>query len=262
MGRANPGLKHAWSGFDFGLCGAPRKCAAAARAGSKIDTAIKSTVTTASTARIRRKQTLGAIVYLTQARHSSYDRDSLALLRRSVQLIGEHYNHAQQDDMVFFHTGDISLAAQHSILGECGQTYARFERLPRSDFSIPPGTPNESTWLQPKAFSVGYRHMIRLFAIGLWGHMARLGYQFVMRLDEDSFILSPIRYNVFTHMSAQGVDYAHRLGVWEVTQACSYARRLNPHDDCGLILLLNDVLLTSQTLVSSALCAVSLKPVI
>ena len=38
---------------------------------------------------------LGAIVYLVQERHSSYGRDSLALLSQSVALLFENYNTVQ-----------------------------------------------------------------------------------------------------------------------------------------------------------------------
>ena len=36
-----------------------------------------------------------------------------------------------------------------------------------------------------------------------------------MRMDEDSFFLSPPPYNIFSHMRQQELDYAFRLSSWE-----------------------------------------------
>ena len=63
--------------------------------------------------------------------------------------------------------------------------------------------------------SVGYRHMVRFFVLGIWDVVADLGYSHVMRLDEDSFLWSPIRYNLFEFMRDRRLDYAYRLGGWE-----------------------------------------------
>ena len=57
--------------------------------------------------------------------------------------------------------------------------------------------------------------MIRFFTIGLWDIIAHAGYEFVMRMDEDSFLRSPIRYNLFKWMRDNNVDYAHRMNTWE-----------------------------------------------
>ena len=45
--------------------------------------------------------------------------------------------------------------------------------------------------------------------------MAQEGYEFVMRMDEDSLLWSPIRYNLFEFMAARGIEYAYRLAAWE-----------------------------------------------
>ena len=126
-----------------------------------------------------------------------------------------HYNTRQNDDMLFLHTGDLDLPAQHSVLALCGEAHARFQLLDHSDTTVPPGSPPSDTWVQRRRFSVGYRHMIRFFAVGIWGLVAREGYRFVMRLDEDSFLRSPVEYNLFESLEAKGVDYAYRLATWE-----------------------------------------------
>ena len=55
--------------------------------------------------------------------------------------------------------------------------------------------------------------MIRFSALLIWE--ALRGYEFVMRLDEDSFIWSRISYNIFTFMKSNNLDYGYRQVAWE-----------------------------------------------
>ena len=161
-------------------------------------------------------RTLGVIVYLTQARHSSYGRDSLKLLRRSVEALVENYLAEHNDDVIFLHYGEVPRDRQDELIAVCGSSvHARFLTLNSSFTTPPPGTPPQSKWMHRNRFSPGYRHMIRLFAIGLWPLIAEQGYEYVMRMDEDSFILSRVRYNFFEFMRSTGIDYAYRLASWE-----------------------------------------------
>lgn len=161
-------------------------------------------------------RTLGVIVYLAQARHSSYGRDSLKLLRRSVDALVENYLAEHNDDVIFLHYGEVPRDRQDELIAVCGSSvHARFLTLNSSFTTPPPGTPPQSKWMHRNRFSPGYRHMIRLFAIGLWPLIAEQGYEYVMRMDEDSFILSRVRYNFFEFMRSTGIDYAYRLASWE-----------------------------------------------
>ena len=181
--------------------------------------------------------TLGAIVYLAQTRHNSYARDSMALLRQSVKLLHTHYNARQRDDVLFLHAPDGNVSEQHQqqLVAMCRPAVARFVDLPRWYWELPPGASkpimpesirkgsrsarrkwasSQRVWQQPR-FSVGYRHMIRLFTLGLWDLVASMGYKYLMRMDEDSLLWSPIRYNLFEFMEARGLDYGYRLASWE-----------------------------------------------
>ena len=157
----------------------------------------------------------GVVVYLAQAHHSSYSRDSLKLLHSSVRLLASNYLSAHCDDVMFLHFGEVSLAEQEALLELTGNVSARFHLLDEHYRTTPPGTPPESLWKLRHKFSAGYRHMIRLFTVGLWRLMAQQGYAYVMRLDEDSMILSSISYNVFSFMRDAKLDYVFRLAAWE-----------------------------------------------
>ena len=158
----------------------------------------------------------GAIVYLTQgARHSSYGQSTMQQLRKSVGLLYENYNAKQRDDVVFLHTGDVTAPMQASVLSLCGPE-ARFVQLAKHHFELPPGVdPHSKEWLFPNKFSIGYRHMVRFFTVGIWDVVSELGYKYVMRLDDDAYVLSPITYNIFAHMAERRLDYGFRLTSWE-----------------------------------------------
>ena len=154
------------------------------------------------------------ITYLAQDRHSSYGRDSLTMLRRSVTLLFEHYNRKAKDDMLFFHTG-LNASVQASVLELCRESRARFLLLASHHFRTPPGTPPASKWKQTTQYSAGYRHMIRFYTLGIWEVVRDEGYEYVMRMDEDSLLWSPIGYNLFQFVASRNIEYAYRLTAWE-----------------------------------------------
>ena len=86
------------------------------------------------------QQPRGAIAYLAQGvRHSTYGRDSLALLRRSLSLLYENYAAADAADTILFHRDDSDFppAARDSVLAAHPRRRLRFERIPEADWSLP-----------------------------------------------------------------------------------------------------------------------------
>ena len=57
--------------------------------------------------------------------------------------------------------------------------------------------------------------MIRFFTSGIWQVVAHLGYEYVMRFDEDSYLWSPIHYNIFDYMASNKLEYGYRLASLE-----------------------------------------------
>jgi alpha 1,2-mannosyltransferase len=88
---------------------------------------------------------------------------------------------------------------------------------------------NPENWYAFPLFPEGYRHMMHWFAIGIWdffewwNQQSRCHYRYVFRLDEDSFIHSPIQYDVFDLMQQQEYVYGFRMCSYEmkVTQRMS-----------------------------------------
>lgn len=176
----------------------------------------------------------GAITYLCQVRHSSYHgRDSLVLLEESLALLHRHYNGHARHDVLLFHSGDFGEAEQDRVLapyrrrrgGARKLPRVRFERVPKIHWQLPlhiaphlGGTQVNRTrdWAQYPAYSEGYRHMCRWYTIGLWETLERLGYDWVMRLDEDSRVLSRVPYDdLFAHMHSHNLQFGYRLVSYE-----------------------------------------------
>ena len=170
----------------------------------------------------------GVIAYLTQSgRHSSYKTDRHHALHKSVELLFGHYNRQHKNDVIFFHDGTFGESQQRSVLSRCKGAYARFIALERDHFIVPPGV-NPQKWKYVLKYSAGYRHMARFFTVGIWDVIAQLGYTHVMRLDDDSYIWSPIRYDIFEFMHSHQLQYGFRLGSWE--RGHPFADREHFHD--------------------------------
>lgn len=167
-----------------------------------------------------------AIVYLVQVRHSTYGRDSLALLSDSLALLHRHYLDAFPHDCLLFHAPDdaaFTSEVRKQILAPFAHRNhtISFREVPQQYWRIPediaPATANtnRSEWLGWPRFSLGYRHMIRWYTIGLWEYLERRGYDWVMRMDEDSRLLSPIPYNIFERMQGRDWTFGYRMVSYE-----------------------------------------------
>ena len=61
-------------------------------------------------------RSLGVILYLTQAKHSSYkERDAQANLKMSVKLLYKNYNAEHRDDVLFLHDGNVTRDQQDAV---------------------------------------------------------------------------------------------------------------------------------------------------
>jgi hypothetical protein len=60
-----------------------------------------------------------------------------------------------------------------------------------------------------QGFGLGYRHMCRFFSGEMFKHPILQNYQYVWRLDTDSFILQKIDYNVFDRMKSNDSLYGY-----------------------------------------------------
>lgn len=170
------------------------------------------------------------IVYLAQkGNHTSYGRDSFGLLTKSMDLLYQNYlnDYYETATLLIFHTGDFT--EEDVTILEQRQSPHTHGTLQLVDLTRVAGgiywslpqflqQDNQSTWFLPD-YSVGYRHMMRWYALKLYEYLRDTHpcrYKYVMRMDEESYIYSPIRYDVFSFMKTHGYSYGFRLCSFEM----------------------------------------------
>jgi hypothetical protein len=185
-----------------------------------------------------------AIVYLVQKVHSSYNRDSYGTLLRSLQLLHEHYlsvdNHMDNTNLFLFHTGDFNATDVEWIEDNIFHTrgFVRLVDLSGSRFWARPESNRndipEIHWYVYPRFSEGYRRMIHWYAIDIWDFFAwynerheNCQYQYLFRLDEDSYLHSAISYDVFDFMKNNGYVYGFRMCSYELMYTQRMSRLWN-----------------------------------
>ncbi len=158
-----------------------------------------------------------AIVYLAQntRKDLQYGRDSRSMLQKSLKLLYENYNNQFKHDVLIFHEGDFGEKDQVDFT--CGRKEIRFIK---THFEIPNYLPKEEipeiwTGGGKTGFGIGHRHLIRFYAVQIFDILDKLGYDWFMRLDDDSFIHSRIGYDLFKFMEQNDYDYGYRVDIRE-----------------------------------------------
>jgi alpha 1,2-mannosyltransferase len=164
------------------------------------------------------------IVYLAQNTRTDeqHGRTSRDMLERSLDYLYAFYNRRFKQDIVIFHEGDFTQLDQREIIK--GRAEIRFEQV---TFEIPDRPYKHFVadyWYENGAkhycWNLGHRHMCRFYGITLWETVAKLGYDWVMRFDDDSFLLSEVKYDLFKHLADNGYRYGYRVDCWEPESLC------------------------------------------
>jgi len=138
------------------------------------------------------------IVYLTQPKR-------IEQMVRSLSLLQRNFLDKFPYPVVVFHEGDIVDDYVDRMRIACPTVRFRTVSL-----EVPPWIDRPSTaWEWWPGFSTGYRSMCRFFAITLPDQIR--GYDWYMRLDDDSFITSPIREDPFEYLADNGKLYGWRI---------------------------------------------------
>lgn len=164
-----------------------------------------------------------AIVYLAQNQKvdPQYGRDSATMLRKSLDLLFLNYNDQFHHDVLVFHEGDFSPADQEDIIA--GRNEIRFVE---TQFEVPSFLPKDEIperWFDGEVnyFGMGHRHMIRFFGLQIFDILHELGYDWFFRFDDDSYLHSPIHYDLFKFMEDRNLEYGYRVDVQEPAN-CSW----------------------------------------
>lgn len=154
------------------------------------------------------------IVYLVRG-----DKKSLVSLKRSLELLKRNFLPWNPTDVLVFHESNVTDFTIRSCFPEINVLCALV------DFSSRPH--GEGIMETPRNMSLGgwgYRHMCNFFANGIFLRHELDGYDYQMRMDDDSYILSPVKYNVFEKMRSNGIKYCYRSVEWDLPDVCDGLR--------------------------------------
>lgn len=144
-----------------------------------------------------------AIVVLGQNTHSSYDSSHPNELNNLLASLQLNYVYSNTTDILVWHEEKLINVGSYSL-------NIRFCRLNKHPAIW--GRPHEASPIAGiMGFSPGYLKMIRFYSVTVWETLDALGYDWMMRFDDDSQLLSPIRYNIFDFMRNESFVYGYRM---------------------------------------------------
>lgn len=156
------------------------------------------------------------IVYLAMNtnRDNVYRRNSVDLLKKSLDNLYIYYNNKFKHDIIIFYDYKFPFSDEEKKEIINNRKEIKFILLDETLWCPPDSeelkiNPNISNWEDPK-FPIGYRNMMRWYGILIYDYLSNLGYEMYMRMDDDSFILSEIDYDLFEFLYKNDIDYAFR----------------------------------------------------
>ncbi len=150
------------------------------------------------------------IVYL--VRTSDKDLDSL---NKSLELLDQNLlRYTDKLDVIIFHEKSFEDGHYKERMSPIHNGKIIFQEI---EFPAPPeGTPEifphpipEQVAMGNAGFSIGYRHMCWFFSGGLYDQPIMQNYKYYLRLDTDSYILTPLMYDIFDMMEKGGHKYGY-----------------------------------------------------
>ena len=153
---------------------------------------------------------MNAIIYLL----NNAEKDILCF-RNSIQFLNQNYLFLNQCDIICFYEKDFP-AQEIEYIESVSAKKIKFVKI---KFEVPQYPHEISSKIKeyvphpdfPSAlgFSMGYRQMCKFFSGEIFKNENLEKYEYVWRLDTDSYILSPIQYDVFNRMKENNSKYGY-----------------------------------------------------
>lgn len=150
------------------------------------------------------KNSTDVIVILGQKKHSTYDASHSTSLKPILESLEKHYSFVKEADILIWHEGDLNKSDISFV------KYQQNYRFCRIDMSGGWGNRQNVPAKNLNMWHVGYLKMIRFYAVTIWSILDNLGYKWMIRFDDDSRILSDIKYNIFDFMRTNNKTYGYR----------------------------------------------------
>ena len=154
---------------------------------------------------------MNALIYLLRA-----SNDDIELFHKSISLVKQNINDSLNDvDIIVIHEKNMEkyydkLNKQYPYLKFIEIEFSLPEHYSGKEvpkfFPHPTHGEGPVAWGHP-GFPMGYRHMCRFFSGEIFKLDELKKYEYVMRLDNDSFLLKPVSFDIFKYMKENNLDY-------------------------------------------------------
>ena len=156
--------------------------------------------------------------------------DEMKELFQSLQLLDKYFNNKFKYPVIMFHENDLTEATKQKLRDSTNSNLI-FQNVTLTipDFIKQP----VQKYLYGK--SIGYRHMCRFQAMGIYEQPIMKSLDYAWRLDDDSMLRSNIPYDIFRYMADNDIIYGYAQvnfesrrrsrNLWKFVQ--SYIRNMN-----------------------------------
>ncbi len=141
------------------------------------------------------------------------------LLDRCLDSLYNFYLKKHPTDVVIFHENGFSEYNKNFIKNRLPNINLLFKEIQFSVPNIIKNDPNfkpkwtENYWDPNKCLSYG--GMCTFFAFDIFKHLDDMGYEYYARLDDDSFLLNFVEYNIFDYMKDNQLTYGYLIKMLE-----------------------------------------------
>lgn len=148
----------------------------------------------------------------------NHTNEDILDFRKSLELLVAHYLYSFPCDIICFHEkvfprSEIDLLSNYASRLNLNLIFVPiYFQTPNYSADILSQIPEyypHPDFPQAQGFSMGYRHMCRFYAGEIFNHSIFNSYDYIWRLDTDSFIVEPITYNVFDKLKANSAIYGY-----------------------------------------------------
>ena len=139
-------------------------------------------------------------------------------LKTSLYFLFKNFNAKYKYPVIILHEGDYTEDAKSEILagvrGEC-RNLVSFKEIDKEDFTIPPHIDTDKMneiidlHIVPYWRNQKYRSMCSFWLKNFYKYTE--GYEYVMRIDDDSIIEEPIKYDLFELMRDKDYTYLSNI---------------------------------------------------
>lgn len=155
-----------------------------------------------------------AIIYLgmNTKKDLLYGRDSRTMLEKSLDLLYKNYNNKFKHDVIIFYDSLFPFDNKSQLDIKKNRKEIKFIQIPDNIWK-PPCNINindKNNWLEINKYPIGYRNMCRWYGISVFRYVKNLGYDWILRLDDDSYIHSIINYDLFKFMYDNKKIYGYK----------------------------------------------------